>query len=586
MKRKYFLILLILILGFVLRVWNTNYAPPGLNRDEAAIGYNAYSILNTGNDEYGKFLPLSFKSFGDWKLPLYIYMDVIPIKFFSLTPFSVRLPSILFGTATILFVYFLVKELLRDERKTEAIALLAAFFISISPWSIHFSREAAEANVAVFFVVLGLYLFLKGIKTSGYMALSSIFFGLSMYTYHGNHVFTPLLLVALLVYLLTYHRELKKLFMFLLPVFLLGLIIFAKTLFVADKTKISGLTPLSDISLVYQKVVLPRFDHINPYSKLTLAYHNKITFLIGRFLQGYYLGFSPEFLFIKGGNNWQHNIPDFGNLYMWEAPFLLLGLFYIFRDKLKWRYILLFWLLISPIPAAITKDAPHSARMLVFLPLPYILAAIGFVLLFQDVKKKTFQRLFLLGVGVLLIVNFSFYIDRYFIHFPKLLEAQWGGGYQQLVEDVDNLSPRFRNIVVDNPDDSPYIYFLFYNRTDPKLYQENVVRYQTDAEGFQNVKSFGGITYKKIDWADDLVIPDRLLVSRVDSTPPGATRSAVLVTNKLLSHVKEKLGGSTFNLTVGDEVTSKVLRTIRLKNGTPQFYILDIEVTPSTLIYK
>ncbi|MCL4338801.1 glycosyltransferase family 39 protein [Patescibacteria group bacterium] len=586
MKRKYLLIFLILILGFVLRVWNTNYAPPGLNRDEAAIGYNAYSILRTGKDEYGKFLPLSFKSFGDWKLPFYIYLDVIPVKLFSLTPFSVRLPSIFLGTATILTVYFLVKELLRNKRKSDIIALLSAFFISISPWHIHFSRVAAEANVAVFFVVLGLYFFIKGIKTPIYLLYSSTSFGLSMYTYHGNHVFTPLLLLALFVYILKSHRGLKTVFMFILPVFLLGSVVFANTLLGADRTKISGLTPLSDVSLVYQKVALPRFDHTNPYSKLTLAYHNKITFLIGRFLQGYYMGFSPEFLFIKGGNNLQHNIPDFGNLYMWDAPFFLLGLFYILRDRLRWRYILLFWLLISPVAAAITKDAPHSARMIAFLPLPYILSAVGFLVLSKSIRKRVLQDIFLFGSGVLLIINFTFYLDRYFIHFPKLLEAQWGGGYKQLVEDVDSLSPRYKNIVIDNPDNSPYIYFLFYKRTDPKLYQKNVVRYPTDIEGFQNVKSFGGITYKKIDWADDLVIPNRLLISWVDSTPAGATGSAVLVTNKLLSHVEEKFGGRNFNLAVGDKVTSKILKTIRLKNGISQFYILDIERTPAALINK
>jgi len=37
--------------------------PPGFNADEAAFGYNAYSLLKTGRDEYGTLLPLSIKSF-------------------------------------------------------------------------------------------------------------------------------------------------------------------------------------------------------------------------------------------------------------------------------------------------------------------------------------------------------------------------------------------------------------------------------------------------------------------------------------------------------------------------------------------
>ena len=58
---KFKSLLLIIILASLLRIWNLNNFPVGFNADEAAIGYNAYSLLQTGKDEYGSSFPLAFK---------------------------------------------------------------------------------------------------------------------------------------------------------------------------------------------------------------------------------------------------------------------------------------------------------------------------------------------------------------------------------------------------------------------------------------------------------------------------------------------------------------------------------------------
>ena len=72
-----FLITILIVIAGFLRIYKIATVPPGLNQDETAIGYNAYSILVTGRDEWGEKYPLYFKSFGDYKLPIYIYY--IPI---------------------------------------------------------------------------------------------------------------------------------------------------------------------------------------------------------------------------------------------------------------------------------------------------------------------------------------------------------------------------------------------------------------------------------------------------------------------------------------------------------------------------
>src|SRR3989344_4938577 len=101
-KRLYLIaFILITALAFLLRFWRLGEIPNGLYQDETAIGYNAYSIIQTGRDEYGKSLPLYFKSFGDYKLPVYIYATVPSILMLGLTELAVRAPSALFGSLSV-----------------------------------------------------------------------------------------------------------------------------------------------------------------------------------------------------------------------------------------------------------------------------------------------------------------------------------------------------------------------------------------------------------------------------------------------------------------------------------------------------
>ncbi len=67
------MLLVVFLATLFLHFYKLTSIPSGLNQDETSIGYNAYSVLTTGKDEYGKSYPIYFKSFGDEKLPVYIY---------------------------------------------------------------------------------------------------------------------------------------------------------------------------------------------------------------------------------------------------------------------------------------------------------------------------------------------------------------------------------------------------------------------------------------------------------------------------------------------------------------------------------
>src|SRR5689334_25153800 len=109
--KRFILLILVVFLAAILRFWHLTLVPPALNSDEVAIGYNAYSILKTGKDEYNIPHPLTFRSFDDYKMPVYVYMVAVSMAVLVFNDFAVRFPSALFGTFTVFIVYFLSLEL-------------------------------------------------------------------------------------------------------------------------------------------------------------------------------------------------------------------------------------------------------------------------------------------------------------------------------------------------------------------------------------------------------------------------------------------------------------------------------------------
>ena len=203
-------IFLIVVLAFLLRVlWLESY-PVGFTPDEASFGYDAYSLLMTGKDQWGHTLPLVLESFGDFKSPFYSYITVPLIAIFGFTKFATRLPNALLGTGAVLVTYLLVREIrrvsfkkfeiLNDNQRSTLLKLetVASFLLAISPWHVMMSRGAFEANLTTFLLPLGIYLFLLGSKNAKYLILSAIVFGLNLFTYHSAKFVTPLVFTSLI----------------------------------------------------------------------------------------------------------------------------------------------------------------------------------------------------------------------------------------------------------------------------------------------------------------------------------------------------------------------------------------------------
>lgn len=512
-KKFFFLFLAILFIGVILRFYNLPQVPPGINRDEASIGYSAYSLLKTGKDEYGKFMPLSFQSFGDWKLPFYIYTTVPFVYFLGLGELAVRFPSALFGVATVGLTFFLVKALFKNN----SLALLAMFLVAISPWHLHLSRVESESNAAVFLVTCAVLLFLQSLKGKIWLIIPSfVLFSLTYFTYAGNYIFTTLLILGLFFIYRTQIKKDKVLLTGLaLFIFLSGFIWYQTTF--ANRTKLSGISIFGDPAVVYAKIEIPRNQYKDPQSLTARIFHNRVIFGTERFLQNYLSSFSPNFLFIKGGGNKAHNIENFGNMYIVEAPFLLLGLVYLlFFKKGRERSFVLWWFFISAVAPSITKDAPHSNRMFAIFPILPLVTASGLWWVLSKIKILRMRFIIAGIIAILFLVNISIYLNRYYVYFPRNEAQNWGIGYKELSNLLAQPQLLGKKVIMSNPEQSPYIYFLFYQKYNPSLYQKIALRYPPTEDGFYHVKSFGRYEFRPINWKKDITIQNSIIVDRIN----------------------------------------------------------------------
>ena len=191
-KKVNYILLVVLILAAVLRLWRLGSIPPGLTPDEASLGYNAYSILKTGKDQYGNVLPIIFKSFGDYTPGLYVYLTAPFVALFGLSEFAVRLPNALSGIVIVYLFYLLAN-------KTSQFGLIAAFIAATNPWLIYFSRGAWLPNISLALTLAGIYFFLKSFYKSRFLYLSALFFALTLIVYQGAKITTAIVVLILAV---------------------------------------------------------------------------------------------------------------------------------------------------------------------------------------------------------------------------------------------------------------------------------------------------------------------------------------------------------------------------------------------------
>jgi len=472
----------VLAAAIILRLSNFGNFPPSLNWDEVSHGYNAYSILKTGSDEWGVAFPLiNFRAYGDYPLPLNLYLTIPSIAAFGLSAFSIRFPHMLLGVATVISVYFLALGL----TKNKILSLFASFLASIGPWYFFESHIVLQSNISVFLLSTSAALFFNRAKRKIFLPLSIFGLFLTLFSYHSTRIFVPVFLIVLgFIYR---RRILRKVSAKNLSVKIsLGLgfitIITALLIIVNPNSRARSSWVFVIDQGAVNSIIQSRQQSKLPEA-LTRIIYNRPVYFAEHFATNYLGYFSPKYLFLQGGTQYQFSLPEHGMSFFANLPFFYLGLalvlYYAFVKKNKNWQVILAWFLLAPIPAAITSEKFAVLRSSAMLPLPEIAIALG-VFAFIKILKNKKAAYWILGLYfVALALNLSSYLVDLRNNYSKEYSWSWQYGYSQVVDFIKNNYSGYDKIIITKKYGEPQEYLLFMWPWDPASYKSdpNLVRY-------------------------------------------------------------------------------------------------------------
>ena len=493
MKFKKWILIGIFLVASILRLWKLADVPVSLFGDELDVGYQAYSILKTGRDYYGNFMPIHFHSLAEWRAPLYLYSSVPTVTVFGITPLGVRLPAAIFGILGVIAFYFLVKELTKYSGVSDPddkFAIIAAALLGLSPWHIQYSRAAFEVTELLLFLILGLIFFFKSISPKGsnekYMWLSVTFLILTPWIYSTAKLFTLIIMIFLFV---MFKKEIlsiskKNLLKSIVAGLIVGLPIAYSTVFGGGAQRFDYIGIFTDPTME-SEVGTDRLNDarargeigtgLNP-TLFDRATHNKFTFIGDNFLRNYLQPFSADFLFNSGDPNPRHTIHEMGQLYKVEIIPFILGIILFFSSKKfnsKTKLFIAFWLLAGILPASLTRDGGnHATRLILILPPLIFLVAYGFKEGLELLNGRNRKIAFAL-YSLLFIACFFFYQHNYWIHNPTYSERWWHAGFGEAVGEVKKVDRDFDKVVISTNGEPPWIFFAAWYEYPPRLWQKN-----------------------------------------------------------------------------------------------------------------
>lgn len=479
------ILLFCIVISIFLHLYKINKVPPCINADEAAFGYNAYSILKTGKDEYGNFLPLRFESFKDYKLPAHTYLSIPFIAIFGLNDFSTRALNIVIGVAFVPLMYFLLKELFNNRK----IGLIGSFLTSLSPGMYILSRHAHEGVIGTFFVLCALLFLAKYLKTKKleHFVLSNIFIFLNAFSYQTGRIY---LMVFFFMYVFILFKEgidKKNLHNSVRIVVIIFVVVFI-SLFSDVKYGLNRVNNLFFFKNSGFNLRLTEYLAEQPNRFI----HNKIFEGIREVTNRYLYQISSQFLLVSGDTNWRFGFPNLSLFTPVEFLFFIAGLYYLFKNKERYKYLVLILLLITPLNNALTWQDPSLIRTYPIIFLFLLIAAYGAGNLLYISREKKYFIFF----AAVLLLFFAFYKfndwNLYFHHYPKraVTIRSWQCGYKELVQYVKDKYNQYDKFYITDRHGQPYIFFLYYWPFDPTSYQKQAKISAPDKYGFGQIAKF------------------------------------------------------------------------------------------------
>ncbi len=506
-KLRNLIFLVIVIIGIIIRFASLDKSPPSLGFDEASLGYNAYSIMKTGKDEYGNFMPISLRSFNDFKPALYAYLSIPFIYFGGLNDSTVRMVSALAGSVSLIFLFFLLKKYIKNKWLAVGIFLLLSF----EPWRLHFSRNAFETHLSMSLFTIGCWWLLeKKKKFNKFWAV--IFLGLAAYSYHSARLSGPLLLIFWLLdpIKLSFRKDFfvklgnfvkNNIFKFW-PVF--GLILVCVPIFLMN----SG------------NLVLTRFNQENvfqryfPYAPKEIANPLSSAYYLMGIISGHvFSNISPINL------NWRifqwvkmspQFIPGMGMLGWLEGIFFIIGLTELIKmiKKSSKHRFLVYWIIAGAAPSAATWTWFHPLRSLNIYPAMEIVVAMGIQKILKELNAARVNRIIKTGAiaaGVVILgLTTVFTINNELLYSAYENHGEYQpGGYKEGMPFLKSIQDNYDQVVIDTPHAQQFVFLMFYEQMDPTFVQKIAdIRPKPGIEGNLTF-NFDKFVFRKVDWPQD-----------------------------------------------------------------------------------
>ncbi len=540
MKHVHKFLVAIIILAAIFRFFDLNGVPPSASLDESSIGYNAYSVIKTGGDEFGTFPLVSQRGYDDYRRSTYLLLVAPFVVVMGLNVLAVRLPAVILSILTVWAVFEIARLLVKKPSKfSDELACFSAFLLAISPWHIYISRIGHESNACLSFLVFAILFFLKGLENKKLLLVSVLFFALSMVSYYSGQVIVPLLVISLAVIyrkkllemiLVDKKSKIVTLFVLLLAIPVVWSVFSPDALIRFRGT--STFSPSSHEQLFKERVLL-RNEAVAKHDLIGSIIYNQRLFPLVVLAQGYFDHFNPQWLFFNDSNG-IFKAPHIGLLYPWQIPFILFGLVAFLVSKnvgISMKFTVLIWFLLGALPASIATQTPHAMRSYNILPTWEIFTAFGIITL----KFLFYKYKLITGGLVAILVCFSLqsFFTNYFVNFPKEHSKSFQYAYGKSLGYVIANQDKYQRVVISNKDNmfQSYMIFLYYSKYDPNLYQKQG---GTISGGYEATHFFGKYEFKEIDWTKEKT-SNTLYVVNPQEIPSNAQ---VLYVGKYLDNTK------------------------------------------------
>ncbi len=487
-KSTLVLLLIICTASFLFTAYRQSGVSVCTNADESAFGYNAYSLLKTGKDEYGTALPLRFKSFGDNKLPLYSYFSVPFVATFGLNNLGINGLNMLVSFLLPLSVYFFTKELL--GKKSYGIVAAALTALSLST---HITARQTHESVLSLLLSISMFVFyLRSIRTNSakdrYLFLLCT--SLSLFSYHPARLMALFLgIVHLVRYFLSPKVDRKKLAV-LGGMFVAVVAIFLVTDVMYNPSRVSNLLFINSPGFEM------RVGEIRGEGGDRLIY-NKLTMGVKELLYQNLAYFSPQFLLSKGDENYRFGFPGMSIVTFLEYMFLFVGFYYLFKNKNNSRFFLLSLLFVAPLSGSLSWAGISLTRVLFLFTTMFVIAGYGLVEFVKEVPKR-YKVLITVALVIIQLIGLYLSWDFYLNHYSKraLTIRAHECGYSELADYIKQNYDKFDRFYITKEHGQPYMHLLYQLQYPPEKYQSQATLSEPDKYGFGQVEQFDKFIFK------------------------------------------------------------------------------------------